>query len=337
MPYEGSIVERAVLGAWCAVVFLFALPGSLLTLYGLKSNAIRLNRISRALIKNIAIADLGFTLFVNLPVMWGIFLNDWLFGETHCKITQVFEEVFAFADFNMIFALSLSKLAMLLWPLESKTWSRTRSYTVVGTMWTIAIMIGLQTEVFITLGMQNMSSFDQHGGLYMCTLTPDHGHGGIYYLEAVEFSLLTVVPTVAVTISSILLLILAKQRKRTKKEAVLAVILISGVYCICALPIGLLFIVDEWDEVKEMRQVAYYSPFLNSAANFPIYCLTLQTVRNFAKKKLGWISGSSGRSKDMRMVTISRPRTTGNSSTLCPRPTSSTFDSIPRKFATTKV
>jgi hypothetical protein len=286
-------MERAVLGAWCSLTFLFALPGSILTLYGsIKCKAVRLNRVSRALINNIAVADLTFTLLVNLPVMLAIFLDKWIFGDLHCKITLFFEEIFAFADFNMIFALSLSKLAMLRYPLQAKTWSRSRSYAIVSLMWIIAGLIGLQTEVFVSLGLQNMSSFYEHEGLYMCILEPDHSHSAVHYFEVAEFTLLTVVPTLAVAVSSVLLIILANRRQKVKKEAVLAVILISGVYCTCSLPIGLLFIF-ELDSVKVMKQVAYFSPFLNSAANFPIYCLSLRTVRQFACAKLGLTSSSS--------------------------------------------
>ena len=291
------IVERAILGCWCVLTFLFALLGSILTLYGsLKCKMIRLNSVSRALINNIAVADLGFCLFVNLPVLLAIFKNDWIFGDLHCEVTQVFEEVFAFADFNMILALSLSKLALVKYPLQAKTWSHAKGYAIVGLMWVIAIIIGFQTEIFVSIGLQNMTSFDQHDGMYMCILEPDHGHSAVYYLEVAEFTLLTLLPTLAVAVSSTLLLVLANKHNKVKKEAVLAVVLISGVYCVCALPLGLLF-VFRLDGVREMRQFAYFSPFFNSAANFPIYCLSLRSVRRFALKKFGWISSACSKER----------------------------------------
>ena len=308
-------LERAILGTWCVLTFFFAFPGSVLTLYGsLRCKVIRINRVSRVLINNIAVADLGFSIFVILPVMMAIFFNDWIFGDFHCKVTQVLEEVLAFADFNMIFALSLSKLALLMYPLESKTWSRARAYGIVIAMWSIAILIGLQCEVFISIGMQNMSSFNKSNGMFMCTLEPDESHSLVYTLEAVEFSLLTLVPVVAVIISSVFLLFLANKHQKIKKEAILAVLLISGVYCFCALPIGLLFVLD-LEHITIMKQIAYYAPFLNSAANFPIYCLSLRTVRQFARSKIGWISSSLSREKELtriRMRTLGPIRTSSN-------------------------
>ena len=132
IPTPSTAVD-GFLALWCILTFCSAFFGSLVTLWAsVTHHAIKLNTISVHIIKNIAIADLGFAIFVIAPITLAIITKKWVFGTTHCIITALLLQFFAFVDSNMICALSVSKLLLIVMPLKANSWSRNLYITGEG-------------------------------------------------------------------------------------------------------------------------------------------------------------------------------------------------------------
>ena len=185
-----SRLEDVVVAIWCILAFSLSAFGSGITLWAtIKHRAIKLNKISVHLMKNIAVADMGFAIFAILPITLAVFSQKWVFGTTHCILTEFLFQLFAFVDSNMICALSVSKLLLILYPLKAGIWSSSWYITVI--LWLLGSIPSLEHLVFWCTGHQEYSSY-QHGGVYHCTEVPDTASNLINWMDRVGIKCLGV-------------------------------------------------------------------------------------------------------------------------------------------------
>ena len=300
--------EPEAIAMWSSLTLILSIGGSLIILIGsVRHQAIKLNVISTTLINNIAVADLGFAVFVNGPMLLAILTKEWVFGDTHCKATELLAQFFCFADFNLICAFAISKLLCLLQPL--KTWTLNKARTAAFILWFLAAIPPIEHAIFLKTGLQTYSNFT-YGDVYHCTLVTDDGSDKVAWVDKVQSVFMMVIPSFLMGGAAIWMLLIVKKVRGLNRQAVITVVLITVVYFITCLPIGILYIFN-LHRFKEFRQFAYFIPFLNRSANAFIYYVSIKSFRVYidrGMKKLSsnWIAVTTddgeGTSKDMSSI-----------------------------------
>ena len=230
--------EPEVIALWSCVTLLLSIGGSIIILIGsMKCKAIKLNIISTTLINHIAVADIGFALFVNGPCLLALLLKKWAFGDTHCKVTELLAQFLCFADFNMICAFAISKLLCLLHPL--KAWSRKQARIVALILWFLAAVPSIEHAMFLKTGLQTYSNFT-YGDVYHCTLVTDDDSNKVAWVDKVLSVIMMVVPSFLMGGAAIWMLAIVKKVQGLHRQAVFTVVLVTLVYFITCLPIGIL-------------------------------------------------------------------------------------------------
>ncbi|XP_063677202.1 tachykinin-like peptides receptor 86C [Bolinopsis microptera] len=268
--------EPEAIAIWSCVTLLLSIGGSLIILVGsMRHQAIKLNIMSTTLINHIAVADMGFAVFVNGPILLAVLLRKWVFGDFHCKLTELIAQFFCFADFNMICAFAISKLLYLVYPL--KAWSQKQARIAALILWTLATVPSVEHAIFINTGLQTYSNFT-YGDVYHCTLVTDDGSDRVAWVDKVQSFILMVIPSFLTGGAAVWMLMIVRKVQGLNRQAVSTVVLVTLVYFITCLPIGLLYIFN-LHEFKVFRQFAYFIPFLNSSANALIYYGSIKSFR----------------------------------------------------------
>ena len=273
--------EPEVIALWSALTLILSTVGSLIILIGsMRHQAIKLNIISTTLINHIAIADLGFAIFVNAPILLAVILKQWIFGDFHCQATEFLAQFFCFADFNMICAFAISKLLCLLYPLKS--WTPNQARLVALILWTVAAIPSIEHAVFLKTGLQTYSNFT-YGDVYHCTLVTDDGSDKVAMVDKVQSVIMMVLPSGLMAGSAAWMLAIVKRVRGLNRQAVFTIVLITAVYFVTCLPIGFLYLFD-LHRYKSFRKFAYFTPFLNSSANAWIYYISIKSFRIYINR-----------------------------------------------------
>jgi hypothetical protein len=218
---------------------------------------------------------MGFAVFVNAPIFLAVISKKWIFGDIHCRATELLAQFFCFADFNMICAFAISKLLTLLQPLKSL--SQTQARIVAALLWFLAAIPSIEHAIFLKVGLQKYSNFT-YGDVYHCTLVTDDGSDKVAWVDKVQSVIMMVVPSCLMGGAAVWMLIIVKKVQGLHRQAIFTIIPITLIYFITCLPIGLLYIFN-LHRFKIFRQFAYFIPFLNSSANVFIYYFSIKSFR----------------------------------------------------------
>ena len=100
---------RYTLAGYCFITGAFAFLGNILVLISsVKYKAIKLDKVSVILIRNIAIADLGYAVFVMAQVGVALVANTWPYDQAGgtgvlCQLSVYLQYALAYTDIMLIF------------------------------------------------------------------------------------------------------------------------------------------------------------------------------------------------------------------------------------------
>ena len=282
---------RFSLAAYCFLTAAFAAAGnSVVLVASMKYKAIKLDRVSAILIRNIAIADLAYSLLVMLQVGLSLSVNSWPYGDGHdalCHLSTYLQHALAFTDINLICALNIAKLTCIMFPLYARLRSFRKGAVISGIVWLIANLYPLQA-------LKRGVYFDYRS--YRCAYvhTPDYW----VWLDPVNISLFLLLPTCIVFITTLWLLFYVRRITGAHKQAVFTMLPVSVVFCLSYAPIGVYFVAEKWI-IENAGQELYKDPlftslyrygmlikFINNSANPIIYFFTVQSFRTFVMQKI---------------------------------------------------
>ncbi|XP_063675857.1 C-X-C chemokine receptor type 1-like [Bolinopsis microptera] len=117
---EKTKAERYILIGWCVLVLVMNLAGnSIILLSTIRYRAIRLDRVSVLLIKNIAVSDILLAVFAVHPTLVSLIWDKWPYGTFLCSMFASLGNLCAISGILLVCAMHISKLLSLLYPLHS--------------------------------------------------------------------------------------------------------------------------------------------------------------------------------------------------------------------------
>ena len=137
-----TTTERYVLITWSSLALLVNLVGNITILLAtVRYKAIKLDRVSVALIKNIAISDILMGLNTIFPILVSLMADGWIFGDYLCSIQHFLKVPIFISAELLICAMHISKLMCLAFPLRAINRKRRTGNYIAAAMWLIACVI----------------------------------------------------------------------------------------------------------------------------------------------------------------------------------------------------
>ena len=281
-------LERSLLIFFNSVVSLSSLLGDTTIIIGITQyNAIKLHRVLVVIILHLAVGDLLITIFEIVPQTVSLIFQKWVLGDIICLISPNINGTCLAAISGLTCALSIYKLLTILYPLKSLVWTARQAHVISGLTWVFSILQPLRIVKWIYMTYNNpLFSYDD----YTCNYAFDT-------LEAPEWlerfahhfynAELFIVFLVLIT-TSILLLKKAKsgaleRGKSLRWQGVLTVTATTTVFLAAHLPWFIISVLELAGQSYSIsfKRTALYIANLNVMSNFYLYCLTVQSFREF--------------------------------------------------------
>ena len=276
--------------SWCFLLGVFSIAGnSLVLVASIKYQALRLDKISVILIKNISFADVCYAVAVILVVGWSVIENNWPFNHLLCEMNVYLQYWVALVDINMIWVLNVTKIICIMYPMQSRTRSKSTGYILAATMWVLSSIYPTQCAA-----MRRPVDFDYRS--YRCAYL--HTLDEWEWLDPLNIIVFLLVPNIIVIVTAVWLLVYANKIAGIHKQAVVTMLTVSFVFCVSYAPIGVYFVAEKWiieaageDRHEDLLYTKLYRygmllKFLNNSVNPVIYYATITSFREFVKERV---------------------------------------------------
>ena len=283
---------------WGQVSFIFGVGGNVFVLYAtIFHNAIKLDKMSIWVIKNLAVVDLCNCVFVIIPAISNQYYEGkWVFGSSLCYFNAINQYTFIVANMLLINFLSFTKLLRCIYPLRNLNSSRLQRISVsastilislVPIIWTI---MGLSRNLLVITGTETPTALKACRVYFRQTAVINTG----IILGFAVAGVCNGIPCVTLVVITTILLVYAiiKTRRTINKKNVMMVILITFSFLLSFMPYYLymsthlspgLFTKDQLDRIFVW---AWNFTFLSSWSNPIIYLVMNKTFRLFVRKKI---------------------------------------------------
>jgi hypothetical protein len=285
--------SRALFGlqmAWEQLSFILGVSGNAFVLYAtIAHNAIKLDKMSVWVIKNLAVADIANCVLVLLPVLliqYGKLSGVLIFGHENTFYYILLSYMYFFSSANIILIniLSLNKLIRCIYPLRHLQTSRCQRIKVTGltvfmsaipTMWTIYGIL----DGFMSLREQ-VKQYQYLGARHILELHFTANEEWKIILGAlIVFGFLLMASITMVILNSALVIFAVKRSKSAvNKKNILTVIIITVVFLISFVP----SLVILWTEAED-GEIELSFIWLSSWTNPFIYLAVNPSFREFTK------------------------------------------------------
>ena len=277
--------ERYTILLWSILCALVSIPGNTsVFIASVWYHAIRLDNISVILIRNLAAADLVYTVTVILPTIWTVLSKKWGLGQTLCY-TQFFLGYMTFlADVILVCTLNISKLTCLLFPLHARTRAKRTGRFISLIIWGVTAIALIPLVVWITMKWVKFSNSS-----YRCDGTY-HASSSVWWVPAYS-AVFGLLPIIVVVVTTVWLLRFVKKVRGLQKESVITNIAVSVVYIVALVPYMILqgSYIFLHKETHRMFYVHFYRfsvfmHWINTTGNHLIYYFTVVSYKNFVKQ-----------------------------------------------------
>ena len=269
--------------AWGQICFILGVLGNVFTLYAtVAHNAIKLDKMSIWIIKNLAVVDICNCFLVVLPILlnqYGKIYGLIIFGGTFNEIMGHYRYLFLVANLFLVNILSLNKLIRCLFPLRNLFPTRCQKNIVTIVTVVISMVPTLYTVYGVKTGFEKITSEwkvrNYLGAAYIAGVKAlqiecftSEFDLVLAYAIAIVFSALPCLSLVTFN-SCLVIYALLKTNLTVNKMNILAVILVTTGFLISILPYFFFMIFDgishEGDELS--WSIAYLSVWINPIIN----------------------------------------------------------------------
>ena len=298
--------------AWGQISFLLGVLGNIFTLYATTAhNAIKLDKMSIWIIKNLAVADICNCFLVILPILLHQYhrniTQQKMFDETFHEIFACYRYIFFMANIFLVNILSLNKLLRCLFPLRNLVTTKRQKITVtmttviVSTLPAIWIIYGIKNNV-LSVKVRN-DYFGAHffGNTYSLDTT-DYWHEILMFCV---IGILNALPCVTMVMTNTTLIGVAvvKARSTINKTNILMIVLVTVGFLVSILPHYVVLIVDHTASIHSrleipLKEIVWSLTFLSTWINPFIYLAVNPTFRDFTIKKLSRRSSVVGETRN---------------------------------------
>ena len=160
LQYHLPSYSVVLLVTWSLLTAIISLIGNTVILIGTtKHNAIKLDKVSLVLIKNLAVADICSAVLIVLPSTWSLITRRALFNDntTFCVVSSYVQLLFPIISSIIVSALTVNKLLVLLKPLKTLERTSLTGHVIGLFAWVCGLVpaaeyliVGEKTPVFDT-------------------------------------------------------------------------------------------------------------------------------------------------------------------------------------------
>ena len=264
---EMDNVSRILLTGWNAIsVFLSVLGNTFVLVASKHGKAIKLDRVSIVLLENLAVADIGTSLFWILPyLIWLYILNPERDYSAYVitwelKTSFLLSLIFMAAGTSLVTFLNCCKFFRLLFPLRARIWRYRDGYKIVAVVWLSVTLAGIGTWVGST-------------HLDYSVLTTTTAAGTLLLLSVV-------------LVSTFGLLHKVHKARGLKKQGVFSIILVSVILFVSYTPLCASQLLSSINgarigELPFRRLVTLNIYYINCFSNPLIYYFTLKSFKEY--------------------------------------------------------
>ena len=279
---------------WGQLSFILGICGNVFVLYAtIFHNAIKLDKMSIWIIKNLAVVDLCNCFFVLVPAISNQYSEGkWFFGSGTCYVYAVNVYTFLVANAFLINVLSINKLMRCKYPLRNVNSSKRQRILVSLCTVIFSFSLMIWNIVALSRDLFSLIENDEMTSLKTCTTRKSKGTSIIFC-----FILATVydgIPCLTlVTTTTILMIYAIKKSKRPiNKKNVLTVILVTATFLLSFLPYMIFIAANIFPEKIEGKLLdRFYEwtwsfTFLSSWTNPIIYLTMNKSFRDFTRNAI---------------------------------------------------
>ena len=277
---QSSLAERFLMGFWCVLTTSISLSGNCLVLIAShKYDVIKLDKVSTILIKNIAVADLGFALMIIFTLIT-IIQDTWIFGTFICEALNYINIFLGISEVNLICALNISKLHCLLFPFQARLRSVRTGHLIAFSMWSIMPIFHFIPSIMLGRKVAFRLSYYRCEGYFEGAKAMFPMFSGVLFI---------ILPLLTVLMVIIWLLYYVRGVRGLQKQRILILLLISLCYFCSYLPFGIYHIVKATVPGLENNisisiyfyRFAIFIIYLNFSANPIIYIFSVKSFKYF--------------------------------------------------------
>ena len=226
--------------------------------------------------KNIAVADIGYTLFSVLPTSSAVLAGNWIAGDLLCTLQGYFQGYLAVVDILAVCALNVTKVASIRSPLRTRIHGDGALRKVTFAVWFIPLIYTGQHVLYLDEGIYAAS-------IYRCMVfsrayIPE-------FVEIITIIAMIISPVLIVSFCSAWLIWHLRRLRGLQKQGILTLLLISLMFLVSYLPNAIylvVWLVESRDiYLKLFHGFGVYIQFLNVMGNPYIYLLSSRSFRNF--------------------------------------------------------
>ena len=281
------VLARSLFSTFFLLGTLIGLIGSTVILIAIKQKAIRVGKITTALIQHVAVLDLLATLVIIFPTCLAAITDRWWLGKNFCDL-QAYSRWFLFSCTVLLTAaMNCSKLVSMLFPFRGARWTIRQGHILASCMWVASLAL-----VLMFFLQKDQITVRYHNEQLSCNLiiSPQ-----LFIKSAVVIFSEVLLCTVTVVICGIWLIVIAvrmshRQGRSANLQGILTVILIAVMYCISMLPQFGYYVIKAISGGNHIsiktEMFCECIPYLNNIANVFIYTVSITSFRNFIKTKL---------------------------------------------------
>ena len=287
--------------AWGQISFLLGVLGNIFTLYATTAhNAIKLDKMSIWIIKNLAVADICNCFLVVLPILiyqYGSVHGLQTFDETFHEILACYRYMFFVANLFLVNVLSLNKLLRCLFPLRNLVTTKRQKFTVTMTTVIVSAVPSIWEVYVIKSGFADVNEewkLTQYSGAALIGGTDhDIDKFGVFRfaLGRIIICIFNALPclTLIVINSSLITYALWKANSTVNMKNILTVIMVTGVFLTSILPYFVNYVLMFfWKQSLEFEEIAWSISYLSTWINPFIYLAVNPSFRKFTAGKLSF-------------------------------------------------
>ena len=276
---------RNLMLAWTAIAILLDIGGNLLVLWMCcrRESRIKLDKTSIIIIRNLSVADLGYSIYMT-AVLSNISARRDLLDERWCALFLYSGYCFVSVDVYLLCCLNINKLATLRYPLRAKFRSARFGRAIVIIVWLSSVFFNA-TKAAILLATKSVSLTYQSLTYQCVPLYSSHPVG--WSVVVMTTVIMVIIPLIATVITTFLLFRHVHRVKGLQKQAITTLLLVSIVFTVSYLPYAFTAITVSVlaDQVSFPRWIHGFYQFsqnlinINYAANPLIYFATIRSFR----------------------------------------------------------
>ena len=301
--------EGIIILTWNSFIAFTSIVGNTTVLISsLMYNAIHLDRVSIILIRNLAVADLGYGLCLAISLV-NMITGRNVFGDSLCWTFAILSFLFVGAGSNFLAGLNINKVRVLLFPLQSNVRTLKRGYIAAGVVWaSVSAIIAFYVIYARCSGITYSVQFQKQ---YNFKCWVENPVGFLRFLSILMQICFMAIPVVCVAVTTVWMGCFVKKVSGIQKQTICTLLVVSATFFISLAPAIVHVIIsvargstgvhtNSWSET--LQTIVPLAVSINCAANPFIYCLTIQSFGAFMKMKL------SSAVNDVRVFLLLRRR-----------------------------